>query len=239
MSLTGKFEWYQSQRLGGKKCITFILSNTNLLMKENFNIVLLGSQSGQPNASFNNIDIPANKSIKIDYDTVDWDWCQGDKIILTDKNGNAIKQWTLMLPTVNQGSCPQCHGTHKCRNCNGSGVVRDKRYGGYDKCPVCLGSGECQTCYIPIRSTAVQTGNQNNVSQQTAQRQISILRQRLNELQYNVHKLDNEILMWQWKDMDMSLKIAYQSKLDEKRNYARQIAELESKIASLEQILYQ
>lgn len=90
-------------------------------------------------------------------DTVGWEWAQGDKMLLTDMQGNRLGAWIFYLYEYGPGECPECHGTsdetRKCKACRGQGYYR----GGYlnteiYKCNVCHGTSICQTCYVPVRN---------------------------------------------------------------------------------------
>ena len=126
MGLKGQFNWIQSLRLGGRKAISFTLKCTNLLGDETFDAAIIdGSGASQP-MYFTNQSIPARKSLRFDYDTVGWDWCQGDRFVILDKRGKIKTEWTVNMKTYAYGECPSCHGTHRCSHCSGNGRLTDK-----------------------------------------------------------------------------------------------------------------
>lgn len=151
MGLEGKFKKITCQRIGGK-IWSFELSNSNWFRKKTFSIGIYDTYRQNP-WFWRGITLTSGKTVAFNYDTVDWFFCQGDIVAILDGKDNIIKSWRLQIPEYSQGSCPECHGTHKCRRCNGQGFIWPKgRVEEYSKCPDCEGTGVCQTCYIPRRS---------------------------------------------------------------------------------------
>lgn len=152
MSWKGKFERIPSTRLGGTMMISFTLRNDNLLFSEKVDIAIYDSFGQQPFYSRNR-KLEAGKSLRFDFDTVGWTWCQGDKLAILDKKGRIDQCWELNMKEYGPGECPECHGTHKCGNCNGLGYVYPRRkIEEYKTCPHCGGSGVCPTCDVPYRT---------------------------------------------------------------------------------------
>ncbi len=151
MGLKGNFRKVSCQRLGGKMW-SFELSNTNWILKSTYNIAIYDANRQQPWFWRGQV-LDAGKTVAFNYDTVDWLFCQGDTVVLLDDNNRVIDQWTLQLREYGPGECPECHGSHKCRRCNGNGYVWPRgRMEEYTKCPDCDGTGICQTCYVPRRT---------------------------------------------------------------------------------------
>ena len=107
---------------------------------------------GQNPWYYRDLKFKSGQSYTFDYDTVGWQWCQGDYIAIVDKNNKILQKWHLQIPEYRPGECPECHGTHKCRACNGEGYVypRGKMWQ-FKRCERCGGTGICQTCDIPRR----------------------------------------------------------------------------------------
>lgn len=100
MSLDGKFEWVASRRKGGMRAVSFVLSNSNLLMSETFSAVIINSVTAQAGIGWNGVKLERGKSLRFDFDTVDWDWCQGDTFAIVDSKGKVKKHWTLQIPVL-------------------------------------------------------------------------------------------------------------------------------------------
>ena len=117
MGFKGQFTWIQCMRQGGRKAISFTLTCNNMLQSETFDAAIIdGSAQLQP-MMFRQLNLPAKKSLRFDFDTVGWDWCQGDIFAILDKKGQVNKKWQLNLKVPAPGDCKECHGTHKCRYC--------------------------------------------------------------------------------------------------------------------------
>ena len=151
MGFTGKFELTTSKRLPGVRLYSFVLKNTNLIQSETVDIMLSDEDNRSP-FYFRGQKLAAGRSYRFDYDTVDWLWYQHDYCAILGKNGKVIKKWELDLPEYGPGECPECHGTHKCRKCNGQGYIYPPgRTWEYKMCDACGGTGTCQRCDIPRR----------------------------------------------------------------------------------------
>ena len=150
MGLKGIFKKVSCQRLGGKMW-SFELSNTDWFGKKVYNIGIYDTYRQNPWFRRGQV-LESGYSVAYNYDTFDWLFCQGDTVVLLDDNDRVIDSWTLQIPEYGLGECPECHGTHKCRRCNGQGYLFPKHSDEiYTKCPDCDGTGVCQTCYVPQR----------------------------------------------------------------------------------------
>lgn len=240
MSLKGKFEWTASSRKGGMRIISFVLTNDNFFGSETFNAGIVNSLTGQLGMQFANIKLDKGRSLRFDYDTVDWDWCQGDTFVTLDGKGRVKEQWPLRIAGMRPGECPECHGTHRCSACGGAGMLRNTTHlGGYDRCARCFGTGVCQTCYVPVRNPGAPHPDPLNPVDHTAQdqarqRKIAALRQRIAELEAEVQKTEWDVRMYQLKDMDVANKTAYFSVLQLKTNLSMQLAKLRHDLSTLE-----
>ena len=108
---------------------------------------------GQNPWYYRDLKFKSGQSYTFDYDTVGWEWCQGDFIAIVNKNNKILQKWHLQIPEYRPGECPECHGTHKCRNCNGEGYVYPRgQIWQFKRCEKCGGTGICQTCNIPRRA---------------------------------------------------------------------------------------
>lgn len=152
MGWKGTFSRIQSTRLRGTSMISFTLKNDNLLLSEKVDIAIFDSYGQQP-FYFRGQELKAGKSLRFDYDTVGWTWCQGDRIAILGKNDKIKEVWTLQMKEYAPGECPECHGTHRCGTCNGQGFVYPSgKVESFQTCPHCGGTGICPTCDVPYRT---------------------------------------------------------------------------------------
>lgn len=249
MSFKGEYNWIQSKRQGGRKAISFTLTCMNFFQSETFNAAIIdGSGQIQP-MIFHQQTLAAKKSFRFDYDTVGWDWCQGDIFAILDKHEQMVQKWLLNLRVPAPGECSECHGTHKCASCNGTGIMTDRRTHTISTCEICHGTGICQTCYIPIRRSdfgmnqqydfmqGATRNNYPNVSR-TRERKIAAIQQRIGELQAKIAKCDWDEKMMQLRDADITLHNTYSSQLNLKYQYQRQLHELQYQLQQLEGMQY-
>ena len=254
MSLKGQFVWIQSMRQGGRKAISFTLTCTNLFQSETFDAAIIDGVGQIEPMRFTQLSLGAKKSFRFDVDTVGWDWCQGDTFAILDKNGQIAKnnRWTLNIHVPAPGECRDCHGTHKCKYCNGTGFITNNYTHEISSCEVCHGIGICQTCYVPFRnivnpasafqqnvgagysynSTFVDSSNQ----EASKQRKITALRQSIQELQAKVERADWDERMMKLRGTDMSSRTVYMSQVNLKYQYERQLRELQYKLQQLENL---
>lgn len=239
MNLRGQFNWIKSLRFGGRKAISFTLSCTNLLYDEDFDAAILDSSGSIQPMYFMKQTIPARKSLRFDYDTVGWDWCQGDKFVILDKKGNIKAEWVVNMQTYAFGECPSCHGTHKCTTCSGTGRITHRHTHMIETCQSCAGTGECQTCYIPIRVNST-IGNSMGVSQPSnhsevsKQREIAAINSRIYELRSKIEKIEWDLRIMKLKDQSYNSHTTYTSILQLKFTYEQQLIKLQTQLHQLE-----
>lgn len=151
MSFKGQFTRIQSKRLAGCITISFSLKCTNLMFGETVDVALFPSDGSQP-WYYRGLKFKAGQTYVFNFDTVDWEWYQGDCAAILGNNDRIVQKWVLQLKEYRPGECPECHGTHKCKKCHGQGFVYPpgKVYE-YKTCPDCGGTGTCQTCHVPRR----------------------------------------------------------------------------------------
>lgn len=253
-SFKGQFNWIQSMRQGGCKAISFTLTCTNIFQSETFDAVIIDGTGQLQPMFFNQLTLSAKKSFHFDMDTVGWDWCQGDTFAILDKNRQIDKhaKWTLNIKVPAPGECRECHGTHKCKQCNGTGIITNNYTHEISSCEVCHGTGICQTCYVPFRNVENTSVNfQQNAmggygyntlsetpsSQEVAkQRKIAALRQSIQDLQAKIERADWDERMMKLKGTDISSRRVYMSQVNLKFQYERQLSELQYKLQQLERL---
>lgn len=153
MSFKGTFSRYASGRLCGLVFIRFSLKCTNLMFGETIDLAIFPSDGSQP-WYFRNLKFKAGQTYAFDYDSVEWNWSQGDYAAILGPGDKIVQKWILQLKEYGPGECPECHGTHKCRYCHGTGFVNlpgTQDLWEQEYCPHCGGTGICQTCDIPRR----------------------------------------------------------------------------------------
>lgn len=152
MSFSGKFELTTSTRVSGVRIYSFVLKCTNLLMSETVDCMISDEFQQQTPFYFRNQTFKAGRSYRFDFDTVNWQWYQHDFFAILGKDDKIIQKWQLNLKEYKPGECPECHGTHKCRKCNGQGFISPpNRIWEMKSCDACGGTGTCQKCDIPVR----------------------------------------------------------------------------------------
>lgn len=236
MGLKGDFSWIQCMRQGGRKAISFTLTCNNMLQSETFDAAIIdGSAQLQP-MMFRQLNLPAKKSLRFDFDTVGWDWCQGDTFAILDKKGQVDKKWQLNLKAPAPGDCKECHGTHRCRYCNGIGRITNYKTHELSSCQTCYGTGICQTCYVPMRNQQFFDNGYNPMPnlEMNRQRRINDLRMRINELQSKIDKMEWDERMARMKGSNVSSYFLSRSLLQLKYTYQTQIIKLQSELRQLE-----
>lgn len=254
MSFKGQFNWIQSMRQGGRKAISFTLTCTNLFQSETFDAAIIDGTGQQQPMLFSRLSLAAQKSFRFDMDTVGWDWCQGDTFAVLDKNGQIGKdnKWTLNIHVPAPGECRDCHGTHKCKQCNGTGIVTDNYTHEISSCEVCHGTGVCQTCYVPFRNVANSastfqpnegtvygynsTSGDSSNKEAAKQRKIAALRQSIQELQAKIERADWDERIMKLRGTDISSRRVYMSQVNLRYQYERQLSELQYKLQQLESL---
>lgn len=144
----GEFLKTKSSKLG-LPIVSFVLTNSNLFVNETINI-LISDTTGTKRRSMR-LELQKGLSYRFDIDTIGWDWAQYDIFSIIDNSGRIIQQWQCRMPEYDHISCPHCHGTKKCRFCNGEGVSLTANYQVLT-CSACGGTGICQYCDVPVRN---------------------------------------------------------------------------------------
>lgn len=239
MALKGSFNWYNSLHQGGRKAISFTLYCDNMFQSETFDCAIIDSAAQVTPQIRRQIILKAKQSFRFDFDSCGWDWCVGDYFAILGKNDKIVKRWELNLKIYAVGECPDCHGTHKCKFCNGKGTVDNKHIHTISPCSACNGTGVCQACYVPIRQGSnlddqvlgnVQMPNPDI----SKQKRIEALRQIISDLQSRIEKEEWNLRMWQLKGMDMSARTAYNSQLNLKFTYERRLLQAQYELQQLE-----
>lgn len=151
MGFSGRFELAPQRRLANTLMYSFVLKNNSWFGSDTIDCVICDEYGRQP-WYFRGQVLKAGNSYRFDFDTVNWTWCQHDYFAIIDKNNRIIQKWQLNLREYAPGECPECHGTHKCRKCNGNGFIYPPRHiENLQTCSACGGTGTCRTCYIPVR----------------------------------------------------------------------------------------
>lgn len=151
MSFKGTFKRIPSGRLANIIILSFELKCTNMIFGETVDVGLFPSDGSQP-WYFRNLKFKAGQTLVFNFDTVDWSWYQGDYAAILGKNDKILQKWSLNLKEYGPGECPECHGTHRCKTCNGQGFVYPRgRIEQFRTCPTCGGTGVCKTCDVPRR----------------------------------------------------------------------------------------
>lgn len=228
MSLKGKFEWIQSKRLGGARAISFVLTCDNLFQSEKFNCAMMASDGSVQPIMCRQLTLKAKQSLRFDFDTINWNWCNGDSFVILGKKDKIVKQWPLSLRVYGNGECPECHGMHRCHACNGRGyneVRHDVEY-----CKICHGSGKCQTCYLPTRNPQdVHASTKNSLRHRS-----EVLRDAIAELQGKIQQVDWDIKMMQLHGQDVTMSGSFSNKQFERSQYRKMINNYEYELAQLQ-----
>lgn len=247
MSFKGSFSRMQSAKLAGCIIISFSLKCTNLLMGETVDVALFPSDGAQP-WFYRNLKFKSGQTYVFNFDTAEWNWCQGDYAAILDKKGKIVQRWDLRMKEYGPGECPECHGTHRCKTCHGEGVVYPKgRTWEYKSCPQCGGTGVCQTCYIPFRNpvrsaatspmgTPYGGGIRMPDTDAAKQRRIDALRQRIQELQMKIERADWDERIMKLRGTDVAARRVYMSQVQLKYQYERQLADLQYELQQLESL---
>lgn len=158
MSLKGSFSLYTSARLHGGVVWQFVLKNTNMLFGETADVMIC-DRFGQTPRLYRNLKLKAGQAIAFNIDTIDWGWCQDDFAALVDSNNKIVKKWPFHIKEYQPGECPECHGSHKCKYCNGQGrIFPTGELWNSTMCTHCGGTGVCMTCNIDRRKPIAGMG---------------------------------------------------------------------------------
>ena len=247
MSFKGEFYWIRSMRQGGRKAISFTLTCTNLFQSETIDAAIVDGTGQLQPMIFRQQTLKAKESLRFDFDTVDWDWCQGDTFTILDKKGQMGQKWVLNLKTYAPGECPDCHGTHKCRQCNGTGMIFNRPTHTYNQCEACNGIGICQTCFVPMRNTSTATyasgGTGYNVGQSpnvdaARQRKIAALKSRIGEVRQKLEDAKYEERIMRLRGTDLTSRTVYTTHASLIYRYETELINLQSQLSQLEQMGY-
>lgn len=241
MGLNGQFGWYESLRHGGRKAISFVLHCNNLLRSETFDCAIVdGSGQTEPQIR-RGLELRPRQEFRFDYDTCGWDWCAGDYFAILGKNDQVKERWVCNPKMYRRGECPQCHGTHRCLQCGGTGTITDRRTHTISACLACHGTGQCQECYVPVRQGSPQwsaAGGQNDPDPAGAKRrQIAELQRFIDDLQRKIENEEFALRMMQLKDTDLSSQSAYMARLSLKSQYERDLITAQYKLQQLEHLI--
>lgn len=239
MSFRGSFDWFTSLHQGGKKAISFTLTCKNMLMPETFDCAIIDITGQQPSQIRRRIKLKPNESFIFNYDTCGWDWCQGDFFAILGKNDKIQKRWDLNLKVYARGECPECHGSHRCVKCNGTGTIRNNHNHTISSCTTCSGTGICQKCYVPMRAgtnlvNEVYDGTQLPSPDLNRRQRISALQRIISDLHSKIEKAEWDSRMMQRKGMDVTVHTAYSSQLELKHMYERQLIQAQYELQQLE-----
>lgn len=239
MALKGSFSWYNSLHQGGRKAISFTLVCDNLFQSETFDCAIVDGTGQLPPQIRRQVKLKSKQSFRFDYDSCGWEWCQGDYFAILGKNDKIEKRWNLNLKVYAPGECPDCHGTHRCLKCNGTGVMRDGSTHTISSCTACYGTGICQRCYVPIRqasrmAAAVYGGTQIPNADASRQRKIAALRKTISELQANLERAEWEEREMKRRCMDLHSNTVYSNQLQLKHFYERQLIHAQYELSQLE-----
>jgi len=144
------FELGTSHRLSGFRFYSFVLKNTDWFGSETIDC-MISDEYGQQPWYFRDQKLKTGRSYRFDFDTVNWTWCQHDFFAIFGKNDKILQKWQLNLKEYGPGECPECHGTLKCKFCNGQGYLFNSDTIQVKMCKHCGGTGTCQRCDIPYR----------------------------------------------------------------------------------------
>lgn len=247
MSMDLEYTWmrYGSLKKGGQLSYALKITCTRWWKTEKVAYTLVDG-SGQLPPRQGYIELEAGQSWIIDYDHDEWDWCDGDYIIIYDNKGREYDRQIFRMTTYGPGECPECHGSHHCATCHGTGRITDKMHM-VSTCPRCLGTGVCQTCYVPTRKggmtasvgytgSTVATNTNPNV-ELSRQQKINALRKRIADLESMISQCEFEERMRKMRtanfgydtsrttdDMQQAqLKYTYQSQLIQLRHELEQL----------------
>ena len=239
MGFKGTFSWFTASHLGGRKSISFTLECSNLLQTEEFDCAIFDGSNQLPPQIRRKVKLRPRQSFVFNYDTCGWDWCPGDYFAILGHKDKIVQRWDLSLQTYKPGECPDCHGTHKCVSCNGTGLIKDFYNHTYSTCTKCNGTGVCQTCYVPTRQTVLSPGERysDSVSSGAAdarQRKIASLHQIISDLQSKIEKVEWDLRVMRLRGMDVASNTVYSSQLSLKYQYERQILNHQFELQQLE-----
>lgn len=150
MAINGSFRKQLAVLPNGtqRNIYSLVIHNSDWIGSQQLTVVF--ADMGMVHQASFNIELKSGQTIELDVRNTSWDWCMGDVAIILDKKGKEKVRWSFSPHVYRAGECPECHGTHRCKACDGRGRWTDKMRN-YVSCPTCHGTGQCQTCYIPTR----------------------------------------------------------------------------------------
>ena len=199
MSLKGTFERRMmiQSRVGGVAIYSFTLSNTDWFGSETFDSMLCDGAGLQPRF-YRGLKLKAGESMRFDYETVGWSWCQGDFFAILGRKDKIEKSWPLNLKEYRPGECPECHGTRKCSHCKGQGYSFVFQ-SGLSSCPYCGGTGVCQTCNVPRRTPTMTVGSAYPPNGgRRRHRPAAVIQNDIMDVQRQIDQIE-----WNWKMRDL------------------------------------
>lgn len=191
MSFKGEFEKRISARVKGAIIYSFTLTNTSWMGSETIDFMLCDS-TGVQKKHFRGITLKAGYRMRVDSDTSDWGWCQGDIFAILGRNDKIKEHWQLKIKEYQPGNCPECRGSHKCSHCSGQGVHFDFN-NGVTSCPHCGGTGICQTCYVPKRTIPSYTPQQpaaDGNARSRSHRPTSVIQAEIMDVQRQIDEIE-------------------------------------------------
>jgi len=219
--------------------ITFILRCDNLLQSEEFDAAIMSGDGHMQRRVFRSIVLKARRSLRFDFDSIGWEWCNGDSFVILGKNDKIKEQWPLDIQSYAPGECPRCHGSNRCIACSGRGFVYTSR-NEVDRCYECHGTGVCQVCYVPQRSAFSEVemhspdGYMSSRGDYVRMRQCENLRRNIIELQEKIRCTEMDMRMMQLKDMDHTNSSSYLSYNQLLHQYHINLINLQSRLEQLE-----
>lgn len=242
MGFKGQFSWITSLHQGGRKAISFTLKNTNLLKTATFDIAIVDGSNLIPTKYFRGQKLRAGQYATYDIENGAWDWAQGDFICILDSKGRQIPDltWILRLPELAPGECKDCHGSHQCNSCGGTGRILNRYTHTYQPCTICRSTGICQTCFIPTRQNSPNSplymANVPGVSPSssaTNARKAEAIRAQIQELEHKVYLLEQENLNIQRNGQTLSLRSIFENNNNLIHRYKIEMLNLQNLLNSL------
>ena len=233
MSLKGSFSKVLSSSTG-IMIYSFSLKNTSLLSSVTVDCII-SDAAGHMSQYYRGIKIGAQSEYVFNRDTCNWDWCDGDFLGILNRKDKITDRWVLTLKQYPAGSCPECHGSKKCKQCKGQGYSLDADYS-IKQCPYCGGTGVCQTCYVPIRSASkasygaspsipVGSGSAAKRGRPAIQIQMDI-----SHVQSQLAQVEWDIKMMELKGTNTSSFVLYNSQLQLRYTYQQRLAQLQQEL---------
>lgn len=238
MGFKGTFTWIKSLRQGGRKAISFTLKNTNLFQTATFDAAIVDGSNIIPTKFFRGQKLRAGQTATYDIENEAWDWAQGDFFCILDDKGrqDPRQTWNLRIPEPNPGECPECHGSHKCIRCGGTGKIINPHTHTYQPCTECRSTGICQTCFVPTRQNSPNSPVYTPPAGQTLKpnmQKADEIRAQIQHLEHQIYLLEQENLNIQRNGQTLSLRAIYENNIQMKHQYSMQILKLQNLLNTL------